>query len=92
MKRTSIVLIVLFSLAMSALAKSGKPVNGQPLMAGGPEGYAPLSSGMVYSHRPIGWAFLTDSSVPDIFLLSPNGAPTATGLQPAAGLSLKVSF
>ena len=80
MKRISLLLIVLLSLAASALAKSGKPVNGRPLMAGGPEGYAPLSSGLVYSHRPIGWAFLSDSSVPDIFLLSPNGAPTATGL------------
>lgn len=62
-------------------AWGGPPLrNGQPLMAGGPEGLAPWSSGLVYSHRPMGWAYLTRDDVPDIFLYSPNGIGEDRGL------------
>ena len=74
-------LSILSLLLLSGLALAGnKPVNGKPLMAGGKEGLAPFSSGLVYTHRPTGWAYLTRQDVPDIFLLSPNGIPDYTGL------------
>ena len=56
------------------------PVNGTPLMSGGQEGLSPWSTGLVYTHRPIGYAFLSDKKMPDIFLFSPNGIPADTGL------------
>ncbi len=74
-----------FSLLAAALAcipciAQKAPVNGTPLMAGGAEGLSPWSTGMVYTHRPIGYAFLSDRDMPDIFLSSPNGIPADTGL------------
>ena len=72
------ILLLLFLCAGRAFCQA--PVNGTPLLSGGPEGLAPVSSGLVYSHRPMGYAFLSDENIPDIFLLSPNGAPSSTGL------------
>lgn len=56
------------------------PVNGSPLMSGGPDGLSPWSSGLVYTHRPVGYAFISKKEMPDIFLMSPNGMAVDTGL------------
>ena len=77
MKRLS---AVVFSFALPLVAMAQAPVNGTPLMAGGPEGLAPFSAGMVYNHRPVGWAYLSDDKTPDLFLFSAGGIPGDTGL------------
>lgn len=80
MKKASIILLFLLLSAMSFPVKAGKPVNGKPIMAGGPEGLAPWSSGLVYTHRPVGYAFLSSEKQPDIFMLSAHGMPSETGM------------
>lgn len=65
---------------MPALAGNRGLQNGKPLPAGGPDGLAPYSSGMVYNHRPVGYAFLSDKSAPDIFLFSAGGMPSDVGM------------
>ena len=80
MRRHLLFLMLWLAVAETASARGTAPVNGRPLMAGGEEGFAPWSSGMVYTHRPMGWAFLSDEKAPDLFLYSPNGIPGDRGL------------
>lgn len=54
--------------------------NGKPIMAGGKDGLAPWSSGLVYTHRSKGYAFLSDKDFPDVFMLGPRGLPSNVGL------------
>lgn len=75
--------ILLCAFACFALAQQPQgqlPVNGTPLMSGGENGLSPWSSGYVYTHRPVGFAYISESDVPDLFMISPNGIPSSTGL------------
>lgn len=55
------------------------PVNGQPLMAGGPDGLSPMSFGLTYSNNPRGFAFVSSKTQPDLFVLISHGTAEAKG-------------
>lgn len=79
MKRFLSIVLLLGLLAFEAEAV--RPIkHAEPLPAGGAEGLSPLTLGLVYNNAPKGFAYLSSSEAPDIFLSSQGGMPQDKGL------------
>ncbi|WP_418991790.1 FG-GAP repeat domain-containing protein [Alistipes sp.] len=73
--------LILLSIGFAWQSTVGAPPlrHARPVMAGGEEGLAPMSFGLTYSNAPRGFAYLSSSSYPDLFVLIPSGMPEARG-------------